>query len=165
MGTTKAFAQSKQNQAKQFDAGLAVSGKIYRVIDFKNLPDSKAIDILANQGIDLHEYLGDKRYLVSIKSQESESLQNPLFNSVSKLELPNKVSEDIWTNRPCGIEDRLEQKLMIQHMPGLNDQNSMNFPTSLEFKFFSIQHLTEYFMHSCLKAGSSSWQKKLGYFI
>ncbi|MBK9630882.1 MAG: S8 family serine peptidase [Saprospiraceae bacterium] len=122
LGTTKAFAQSKQNQAKQFDAGLAVSGKIYRVIDFKNLPDSKAIDILANQGIDLHEYLGDKRYLVSIKSQESESLQNPLFNSVSKLELPNKVSEDIWMNRPCGIEDRLEQKLMIQHMPGLNDQ-------------------------------------------
>ncbi|MBK7232969.1 MAG: hypothetical protein IPH93_12095 [Saprospiraceae bacterium] len=28
----------------------------------------------------------------------------------------------------------------------------MNFPTSLEFKFFSIQHLTEYFMHSLPKS-------------
>ncbi|MBK6823704.1 MAG: S8 family serine peptidase [Saprospiraceae bacterium] len=98
----------------------------YRIIKFSVLPGVEEKTGLALEGIQLLEFVGQSSYLAKIKKGISFRSNLPGVKSISRIDLRNKCTKQIFNGEICSESKGSKAILMIQHMPLIQEENMLS---------------------------------------
>lgn len=98
----------------------------YRIIKFSVLPGVEEKTGLALEGIQLLEFVGQSSYLAKIKKGISFRSNLPGVKSISRIDLRNKCTKEIFNGEICSESKGSKSVLLIQHMPLIQEDNILS---------------------------------------